>query len=76
MNVSELQNDIIRFVLNTTNVSILEKAKILFKTQQLTEDWWDEISDHEKEMVEEGAKDIEEGRVVPWEKVREETQKL
>jgi predicted transcriptional regulator len=33
-------------------------------------DWWDEISDHEKEMIELGLKDIEEGRVVPHEEVR------
>ncbi len=76
MNISELQNDIIRIILNTTNVSFLEKAKILFKSQELTDDWWDGITDYEKEMVEEGAKNIEDGRVVPWEQVRGEAQKI
>lgn len=30
-------------------------------------DWWDEISEAERQLIEEGEKDIEEGRVISHE---------
>lgn len=38
-------------------------------------DWWDEISDAEKEAIEEGEADIKAGRVTPHKQVRKSYQK-
>jgi predicted transcriptional regulator len=76
MSAAELKNDLIKVIINTEDVTFLQKVKDFFKKQNATLDWWDEISDHEKDMIELGLKDIEEGRVVPHEEVRVEINKL
>ncbi|PZU88737.1 MAG: hypothetical protein DI529_05125 [Chryseobacterium sp.] len=51
-------------------VNRLEELHLFIKTlisKKETADWWDEISDAEKESIEEGLKDIEEGRVISHE---------
>lgn len=51
-------------------VNKLEELHLFIKTlisKKETADWWDEISDAEKESIEEGLKDIEEGRVISHE---------
>lgn len=76
MSAAELKNDLIKVIINTEDITFLQKVKDFFKKQQVNTDWWDEISDHEKEMIELGLKDIEEGRVVPHEQVKAEINKL
>lgn len=76
MSAAELKNDLIKVIINTEDVTFLQKVKDFFKKQNATLDWWDEISDHEKEMIELGLKDIEEGNVVTHEDVRAEINKL
>jgi predicted transcriptional regulator len=76
MSAAELKNDLIKVIINTEDINFLQKVKDFFKKQQVDTDWWDEISDHEKEMIELGLKDIEEGRVVPHEQVRAEINKM
>lgn len=48
-------------------VNKLEELHLFIKTlisKKEESDWWDEISDAEKELIEEGLKDIEAGRVI------------
>ena len=69
MNAAELKNDLIRVIVNSDDVAFLRQVKDFFKKHQATTDWWDEISDYGKEMIEAGAKDIKTGRVVSHEEV-------
>jgi len=51
-------------------VNKLEELHLFIKTlisRKEESDWWDEISDAEKELIEEGLKDIEAGRVISHE---------
>ncbi|TDX84317.1 hypothetical protein [Epilithonimonas xixisoli] len=51
-------------------VNRLEELHLFIKTlvsKKEDSDWWDEISDTEKELIEEGLKDIEEGRMISHE---------
>lgn len=51
-------------------VNKLEELHLFIKTlisKKEESDWWDEISDAEKELIEEGLKDIEAGRVISHE---------
>ena len=51
-------------------VNKLEELHLFIKTlisKKEKSDWWDEISDAEKKLIEEGEKDIEEGRVISHE---------
>jgi hypothetical protein len=50
-------------------ISRLEKVELLLQIEDLIKssasDWWNFISDSEKEKIEEGLLDIKEGRTVP-----------
>ena len=51
-------------------VNKLEELHLFIKTlisKKEESDWWDEISDAEKDLIEEGLKDIEAGRVISHE---------
>ena len=51
-------------------VNKLEELHLFIKTlksKKEESDWWEEISATEKEMIEEGEKDIEEGRMISHE---------
>ena len=76
MSAAELKNDLIKVIINTEDINFLQQVMDFFKKQNATADWWDEISDHEKEMIELGLKNIDEGRVVPHEEVRAEINKI
>ena len=76
MSAAELKNDLIKVIVNSDDISFLKQVKDFFKKHKVATDWWDEISNHDKEMIELGLKDIEEGRVVPHEEVRAEINKL
>lgn len=69
MSTADLKNDLIKVIVNTDDIGFLRQVRDFFKKHQVTADWWDEISAYEKEMIEAGAKDIEEGKVVPHEEV-------
>ncbi|MCI3939378.1 hypothetical protein MQX03_19575 [Chryseobacterium aahli] len=47
--------------------AILKAVEIDFVEESHDEDWWNEISDTEKELIELGIKDFEEGNVVSHE---------
>ena len=76
MSAADLKNDLIKVIVNTDDIAFLRQLKDFFKKHQVTTDWWDEISDHEKEMIKLGIKEIEEGNVVAHEDVRGEINKL
>jgi hypothetical protein len=51
-------------------VNKLEELHLFIKTlksKKEESDWWEEISATEKELIEEGEKDIEEGRMISHE---------
>jgi len=76
MSTAELKNELIKVILNIDEMAFLRQVRDFFNQNQVNADWWDKISDHEKDMIELGLKDIEEGRVVPHEEVRAEINKL
>ena len=76
MSAADIKNDLIKVIVNTDDIAFLRQVRDFFKKHQVTSDWWDEISDYEKEIIEIGLKEIEEGKVVPHEEVRAEINKL
>ena len=76
MSAAELKNDLIKIIVNTDDMAFLQQVKDFFKKHKTSTDWWEEISDQEKEMIERGLKDVEEGNVVAHEDVRAEINKI
>jgi len=56
-------------ILNTEKPSVLAKVEAIFKKEK-GGDWWDEISDAEKEAIEEGLAEADRGELIPHEEVR------
>lgn len=76
MNVAELKNDLIKAIVNTDDVAFLKQVRDYFKTHHRTNDWWDEISEEEKQLIKAGMKDIEAGNIVSHDEVRVEIKKI
>ncbi|MBI5914554.1 MAG: hypothetical protein HY842_04195 [Bacteroidetes bacterium] len=76
MNTAELKNDLIKIIINTDDIVFLRQVRDYFKTHWTDRDWWDEISEEEKQLIEAGMRDIESGNVVSHEEVRAEINKI
>ena len=59
--------ELIKQLAETENPSIIKDIKKIFQREK--KDWWDELSSEQKEAIEEGIKDADEGRVVSYEYV-------
>lgn len=72
MSVAEIQNDIVRKVLQTENLDFLRRLQEFFKASAQDEDWWFTISEEERKRIEIGNEQIEAGLGIPHEEVRRE----
>ena len=69
MDIQAEKNKLIEWLQNLSDQSIIEKLK-LFKDNLLDKaDWWESLSDDVIKSIDEGIKDIEEGRTVPHSEV-------
>lgn len=70
MSVIEIQHDLIKKILQTEDLYFLRRLQEFFQLPSETTDWWFTISEEEKEMIEIGNRELEEGKGVPYEEVR------
>lgn len=75
MNIYIEKLGLIEWISGLNDLAIIEKLKKIQAENALSSDWWDELSAHEKESIERGTKDIEEGRVKSHETVRKTYEK-
>ncbi len=69
MDIQAEKLKLIEWLKNLSDQSIIEKLK-LFKDNLLDKsDWWEALSDDEIKSIDEGLKDIEEGRTMPHSEV-------
>ena len=57
--------NLIKMIAETDDISVITTIKNFFKTEK--KDWWDELTEEQKADINEGIKDADEGRVVPYE---------
>ena len=67
-NIQERKLELIQWVSVIDDVSLLDKLTNL--RDQSTSDWWDEISDSEKESISKGLADADAGNVRPHSEAR------
>jgi hypothetical protein len=75
MNIHIEKLGLIEWITGLNDLAIIEKLKKIQIENAQSSDWWDELSTNEKESIERGMKDIEEGRVIPHETVRKKYEK-
>ena len=70
MDIQATKIELAQLLLNTDDVSVLNKIKSIFKTEK--KDWFDDLTDFQKEQIEIGEKEIDNGEVVSWEEVKKQ----
>ena len=70
MDVQATKIELAQLLLNTDNVTVLNKIKTILKTEK--KDWWDELTDFQKEQIEIGENQIDNGEVISWEEVKKQ----
>ena len=63
MNIQAEKLGLIEWISKINDSSIIKKLQRIHDEYSKPSDWWDEISIEEKESIQRGLKDIEEGRV-------------
>jgi hypothetical protein len=66
MNIQAEKIEIMKLILETENPSILESVKNIF-IKSKNEDFWETLSNDQKEDILQGIKEIENGEVVDYE---------
>lgn len=64
MNIELEKLELIKMLLETNDKNIISSIKKIFKKEK--KDFWDELSEEEKDHIREGIKDAEEGNVVDF----------
>lgn len=67
MNIQSKKQSLIEWISQLEDESIIEDLMMLRENSANGRDWLNEISEEEKKGIEEGLKDVEEGRVVSYE---------
>ncbi len=58
-----------QLLLQTEDVAIIKKVKAIFKKEQ--KDWWDELSQDQKDDIDLGLAQADAGEVVSYESIKE-----
>ncbi|TVQ93748.1 MAG: hypothetical protein EA393_01825 [Bacteroidetes bacterium] len=76
-NTAEIKNSLHKLIAETDDENILSKVQAYFTTlQSKNVDWWDTISDQEKEAVNMGLQQLDNGEGIPHKEVKRKVDKL
>lgn len=71
MNLQAKKLEIVQLILNTEKPDVLKKVEDVLKRKQPV-DWWDEISEVEKQAIEKGLAEADRGELIPHDNVMKE----
>jgi hypothetical protein len=63
--------ELIQWLTKLDNKETIEYLKIVKDSQSVHNDWWDDLSDAQKQGIERGLDDIENGRTISHDAVKE-----
>ncbi|HFA48714.1 MAG TPA: hypothetical protein ENJ95_06835 [Bacteroidetes bacterium] len=75
MDVAELQIELIKYIVHTNDSDFLQQLLQAIKSYRKGEDWWERIFEKEKEAIEIGIQQLDNGEGIPHEEVRKEINK-
>ena len=70
MDIQATKIELAQLLLNTDDISVLNKIKSIFKTEK--KDWSHDLTNFQKEQIEIGEKEIANGEVVSWDDVKKQ----
>ncbi len=69
LNLEHKKIELIQWLSTLSDNAMIDKLMELRKSERV--DWWNELSQKEKESIEKGIKDADEGKLNPHSKARE-----
>ena len=69
MDIQSEKLKLIEWLASLTDQAIIEKLKLFKDNFSDKSDWWESLSESEIESIDQGLKDIKEGRTVPHSEV-------
>jgi hypothetical protein len=75
MNIEAEKLKLIEWLVSLRDETTIEKLKFLHENLSEATDWWDTISEAEKESIDRGIKDIENGKTIPHSEVKKKYDK-
>ena len=63
--------ELIEWLMKLDDDETLDYLKLVKESNASHNDWWDDLTEEQKSGIEEGLKDIEAGRVVPHDTVKQ-----
>ncbi|WP_181308431.1 hypothetical protein [Rufibacter sp. XAAS-G3-1] len=75
MNIQAEKLKLIEWLAGLTDQTLIERIKFLRETQSAPTDWWEEISPAEKDAIDQGLEDAQNGNVTAHEEVRKRYEK-
>jgi predicted transcriptional regulator len=72
MKIIELKSDLHQLIDNINDVTILNAVKVLLSKKEEGSDWWNEISEAERKLIEQGLAEADRGEFIPHEQVMKE----
>jgi predicted transcriptional regulator len=71
MSTAELKSNLHKLIVETDDINILIKIQDIFTALRSESTQGDALSDYEKQMIEQGLKDIEQGNIIPHQDVKD-----
>jgi len=63
--------ELIDWLTNLEDDETIEYLKIVKDSRSVDDDWWNDLSDSQKQGIERGLEDIDNGRTTPHEDIKE-----
>ncbi|MBE0637809.1 MAG: hypothetical protein IH598_04760 [Bacteroidales bacterium] len=70
MTQETIKLELITWMANLTDLETINYLKIIKDESSKGEDWWDDLTNEQKAGIERGLKDLDDGRIIPHETVK------
>lgn len=69
-NIVKDKLEVIQWITTLEDETLIEKLKLLMENASKKSDWWEQISETEKNAIDEGIEEVKAGKIVPQEEVK------
>ena len=75
MNIKSEKQNLTDWISSLEDEEVMESIKDFKESYFSKKDWWNEISEEEKNSIDRGLKDVEEGRLISYEQFKNKYKK-
>lgn len=69
MDIKATKLELMQLLLQEQKESVLEKIKEVFEKKEETSDWWDELTQEQKNSIDKGREELDSGLGIPHKEV-------